>query len=146
MKPLVRAASLSRYLELCQTLGLDPQPLLRTVGLSAAALAVQDRWISGSAVAQLLERSAEASGHEDFGLRLAELRRFSTLGPISLVLREEPDGRSAVDLLLRHQRMYNEALHTRLSEADGVATLKIDLQFGDAMEARQATELAVGAL
>jgi AraC-like DNA-binding protein len=143
MKPLVRAASLSRYLELCQTLGLDPQPLLRTVGLSAAALAVQDRWISGSAVAQLLELSAEASGHEDFGLRLAELRRFSTLGPISVVLREEPDVRNALDVLVRQQRMYNEALHPRLSEADSLATLRVDLQFGEQVAARQAIELAV---
>jgi AraC-like DNA-binding protein len=143
MKPLVRAASLSRYVELCQTLRLDPQPLMRQVGLSAAALAVPDRWISGSAVAQLLELSAAASGREDFGLRLAELRRFSTLGPISVVLREEPDVRSALDVLVRQQRMYNEALHPRLSEAESLATLRVDLQFGEQVAARQATELAV---
>jgi AraC-like DNA-binding protein len=145
MKPLVRAAALSRYVELSQTLGLDPQPLMRKVGLSAAALAVQDRWISGSAVAQLLELSAAASGREDFGLRLAEQRRFSTMGPISLVLREEPDVRSALDVLVRHQRMYNEALHPRLSEIESLTTLRIDLQFGEPVAARQATELAVGA-
>jgi AraC-like DNA-binding protein len=145
MKPLVRAAALSRYLELSQTLGLDPQPLMRKVGLSAAALAVQDRWISGSAAAELLELSAAASGREDFGLRLAELRRFSTMGPISLVLREEPDIRAALDVLVRHQRMYNEALHPRLSEAESLATLRVDLQFGEQVVARQATELAVGA-
>ena len=39
----------------------------------------------------------------------------STLGPISVVLREEPDVRSALDVLVRHQRMYNEVLHPRLS-------------------------------
>jgi AraC-like DNA-binding protein len=116
---------------------------LRKVGLSPAALAVQDRWISGSAVAQLLELSASASGHEDFGLRLAELRRFSTLGPISVVLREEPDVRSALDVLVRQQRMYNEALHPRVWEAESLATLRVDLQFGEQVPARQATELAV---
>ncbi|WP_406005155.1 AraC family transcriptional regulator [Streptomyces sp. NBC_00637] len=145
MKPLVRNATLSNYVELSQSLGIDPRNLMKRVGLDAAGLAVQDRWISGEAVIQLLELSAAASHREDFGLLLAERRRFSTLGPISLVLREEPDVRSAVELLVRHEHMYNEMLHSRLSEANGLATLKVNLELGEAMAARQATELAMGA-
>ncbi|MFI7409712.1 AraC family transcriptional regulator [Streptomyces sp. NPDC049627] len=145
MKPLVRTAALSGYVELCRTLGIDPQALMKRVGLDTAALAVQDRWISGAAAVQLLELSATASGHDDFGLLMAEFRRFANLGPVSLVVREEPDVRSALGLLIRHQHMYNEVLHARLSEGDGLATLKVDLQIGEAMEARQATELAVAA-
>ncbi|MFC5219951.1 AraC family transcriptional regulator [Streptomyces coerulescens] len=143
MKPLVRTAALSGYVELCRTLGIDPQALMKRVGLDTAALTVQDRWISGAAAVQLLELSATASGHDDFGVLMAEFRRFSNLGPVSLVVREEPDVRSALGLLIRHQHMYNEVLHARLSEGDGLATLKVDLQIGEAMEARQATELAV---
>ncbi|MFJ5274721.1 AraC family transcriptional regulator ligand-binding domain-containing protein [Streptomyces sp. NPDC088358] len=145
MRPLVRTAALSGYVELCRSLGLDPQALMKRVGLDTAALAVQDRWISGAAAVQVLELSAEAAGHEDFGVLLAGLRRFSNLGPISLVVREEPDVRSALGLLMRHEHMYNEVLHTRLSEGNGLATLKVELQLGEAMEARQATELAVAA-
>ncbi|MFE5332445.1 AraC family transcriptional regulator [Embleya sp. NPDC056575] len=145
MKPLVRVAALNGYVELSRSLGIDAHALMKRVGLVVGDLAVQDRWISGAAVAQLLELSAAASRQEDFGLRMAELRRFSNLGPISLAAREEPDVRSALELLLRHQRMYNEALHTRLSDANGLATLKMELRFGEAMPARQATELAVGA-
>ncbi|MFF4352870.1 AraC family transcriptional regulator ligand-binding domain-containing protein [Streptomyces sp. NPDC001530] len=145
MKPLVRTAALSGYVELSRFLGIDPQALMKRVGLDTADLAVQDRWISGAATAQLLELSATASRHEDFGLLLAERRRFSNLGPISLVVREEPDVRSALEMLLRHEHMYNEALHTRLSQGNGLATLKVDLRLGEAMQARQATELAVGA-
>ncbi|WP_328456518.1 AraC family transcriptional regulator [Streptomyces sp. NBC_00386] len=143
MRPLVRTAALSGYVELCRSLGIDPQALLKQVGLDTAALTVQDRWISGTAAVQVLELSAAESGHEDFGVLLAEFRRFSTLGPISLVVREEPDVRSALEMLIRHQYMYNEVLHTRLSEGDGLATLKVDLRLGEAMESRQATELAV---
>ncbi|MGC4982303.1 AraC family transcriptional regulator [Streptomyces sp. DT193] len=143
MRPLVRTAALSGYVELCRSLGIDPQALLKQVGLDTAALTVQDRWISGTAAVQVLELSAAESGREDFGVLLAEFRRFSTLGPISLVVREEPDVRSALEMLIRHQYMYNEVLHTRLSEGDGLATLKVDLRLGEAMESRQATELAV---
>lgn len=143
MRPLVRTAALSGYVELSRSLGMDPRALMKRVGLDTAALAVQDRWISGTAAVQLLELSAAASRHEDFGLRMAQFRRFSNLGPISLVVREEPDVRSALGLLLRHEHMYNEILHTRLSEGDGLATLKVDLRLGEPMPARQATELVV---
>ncbi|GGX62809.1 AraC family transcriptional regulator [Streptomyces fructofermentans] len=145
MRPLVRTAALTGYVELSRSLGIDPQALMKRVGLDTAALAVQDRWISGTAAVQLLELSAAASRHEDFGLLLAELRRFSNLGPISLVVREEPDVRSALGMLLRHEHMYNELLHTRLSEGDGLATLKVDLLLGETMPSRQATELVVAA-
>ncbi|MEW2486141.1 AraC family transcriptional regulator [Streptomyces sp. NPDC048411] len=145
MKPLVRNAALNSYVELSQSLGIDPRALMKSVGLDPVGLAVQDRWISGVAVTQLLELSAVASHREDFGLLLAERRRFANLGPISLVIREEPDVRSALGLLMRHDYMYNEMLRSRLSEASGLATLKVGLGLGEAMETRQATELAVGA-
>ncbi|MEU9657406.1 AraC family transcriptional regulator [Streptomyces chartreusis] len=145
MKPLVRNAALSGYVQLSQSLGIDPRVLMKRVGLDPAGLAIQDRWISGSAVLQLLELSASAARREDFGLMLAERRRFSNLGPISLVIREEPDVRSALELLVRHEHMYNELLHSRLSEVNGLATLKVSLEAGDASATRQAVELAVGA-
>ncbi|RVU22298.1 AraC family transcriptional regulator [Streptomyces antnestii] len=145
MKPLVRNAALSSYVELSQSLGIDPRALMKRVGLDPVGLAVQDRWISGVAVTELLELSAAAAAHEDFGLLLAERRRFSNLGPISLVIREEPDTRSALELLVRHESMYNEMLHSRLSEASGLATLKVSLEPGEAVATRQAVELAVGA-
>ncbi|MFE1438665.1 AraC family transcriptional regulator [Streptomyces sp. NPDC058739] len=145
MRPLARTAALNGYVELSRSLGLDPRTLMRSVGLDTADLAVQDRWISATAVVGLLELSAARSGREDFGLLLAELRRFSNLGPISLLVREEPDVRSALALLIRHQHTYNEVLHARLSEGNGVATLKVDLRLGEPRPARQGTELAVGA-
>ncbi|MFB7267983.1 AraC family transcriptional regulator [Streptomyces nojiriensis] len=146
MRPLVRTAALSGYVELSRSVGIDPHALMKREGLDTADLAVQDRWISGPAVVRLLERSAAASHHDDFGLRMAELRRFSNLGPISLVVREEPDVRSALGLLLRHEHMYNELLHARLSERNGLATIKVDLRLGEAAPpARQAMELAAGA-
>ncbi|MGV9453135.1 AraC family transcriptional regulator [Streptomyces sp. NPDC003635] len=145
MRPLARTAALNGYVELSRSLGLDPRALMTSVGLDTADLAVQDRWISGTAVVGLLELSAARSGREDFGLLLAERRRFSNLGPISLLVREEPDVRNALALLIRHQHTYNEVLHARLSEGHGVATLKIDIELGEPRPARQATELAVGA-
>jgi AraC-like DNA-binding protein len=97
-------------------------------------------------VARLLEISAVASGREDFGLRLAGFRRLANLGPLALVIREEPDVRSVLEMLIRYEHAYNQAISIRLSEADGLATIRVDLELGEPAGTRQATELAVGAL
>lgn len=144
-KPLARYASLNNFVELSRSLGLDATAMVRAAGLDPASMRMQDRWVPAEAVADLLERAAAASGREDFGVRLAELRRFSNLGPLSLVIREEPDVRSALRILMRCERMYNEALHVRLVEQDGLATIRVELDLAEAGR-RQSVELAVGVL
>ena len=144
MKPQVRAAALTGYVDVSRALGVDPQALLKRVGLDIGYLAPQDRWIPAAAVAEVLELSAAMSGREDFALRMVERRRFANIGPISLVVREEPDVRSAIALLIRYQHMINEILRLRLVEGNGLATIRVDLDFGEPVEARQATELTVG--
>jgi AraC-like DNA-binding protein len=145
-QPQVRYAALSGYGALSDSLGLDWAPLMRSAGLDPAGLAVQDRWIPAAAVARLLETSASASGREDFGLRLAGFRRLANLGPLALVIREEPDVRSVLEMLIRYEHTYNQAISIRLSEANGLATIRVDLDLGEPAGTRQATELAVGAL
>jgi AraC-like DNA-binding protein len=86
------------------------------------------------------------SGLEDFGLRLAALRRLATLGPLSVVLRQEPDLRSALGLLTRYEHSYNEALRLRLEEAGDLATLRLWFEFGEPAPTRQALDLALAAL
>lgn len=145
MKPLARYASLNRYVDLCRTVDVDAVALMRSVGLSPASLANPDQWVPAASIASLLERSAAESGHEDFGLLLAGLRRLSNLGPLSLVIREEPDVRSALDVLMRYEHTYNESLRIRLNEVNGLATLRISLEVGEPVDTRQSVELAVGA-
>ncbi|MDI9938837.1 AraC family transcriptional regulator [Rhodococcus sp. IEGM 1351] len=143
MKPLARYASLNGYLDLCRSLRIDPVPLLKGAGLDPAGLGLQDRWIPAAAIAKVLEDSAALSGCEDFGLRLAERRQFSNLGPLSLVVREESDIRQALRILSRYQHMYNEALNTRITELNDIATIRIEPDLGEPVDVRQFTELAV---
>jgi AraC-like DNA-binding protein len=146
VKPRVRCATLNGYVGLARSVGIDPDPVLRGVGLNPADLTVPDKWVPASDVARALDVSARESHHPDFGLKLAELRRLSTLGPISVVLREEPDLRSALDLLTRYQQSYNEALHMQVTEADGLATARLWFEFGEPAPSRQALELATAVL
>ncbi|SDD24582.1 AraC family transcriptional regulator [Rhodococcus tukisamuensis] len=146
MKPLARYATLNGYLEVCRTVGIEPRPLMTSMGIDAAGLGMQDRWVSAAAIARLLELSAVRSGHDDFGLLLAEQRQFSSLGPLSLVVRDEPNVRSAMRILSRYNHVYNEALRAQVFEASDVTTVRIDADLGEPIEARQFVELAVAAL
>jgi AraC-like DNA-binding protein len=146
MRPGVRCATLDGYVGLTRSAGLDPARLLADEGLTVADLAVPDKWVPAAAVARLLERAATESGLEDVGLRLAGLRRLSTLGPLSVVLRQEPDLRSALGLLCRYEHSYNEALRLRLDEAGDLATMRLWFEFGEPAPTRQALELATAAL
>jgi len=146
MRPAMRCAALHGYVGLAESVGLDPARLLARVGLHVADLAEPDRWVPAAAVARVLELSATESGRDDFGLRLAQLRRLSTVGPLSVVLREEPDLRSALRLLIRYEHSYNQAIRGTLTEADGVATLSASFHPGEPAPTRQVQELAVAAV
>jgi AraC-like DNA-binding protein len=142
----MRCASLHGYVGLAESLGLDPASLLGRFGLQVADLAVPDRLVPAAAVARVLELSASESGRADFGLRLAQLRRLSTVGPLSVVLREEPNLRSALQLLIRYEHSYNEAIRGTLTEANGVATMSASFHLGEPAPTRQVHELGVAAL
>jgi AraC-like DNA-binding protein len=142
---LARYASLANFVELSTTLSADPVAMMRAVGLDPAGLAMQDRWIPAASVALLLERAAVVTERPDFGLRLGELRRLSHLGPLSMVIREEPDVRSALDVLIRYEHLYNEALHVRVHDREGIATVSVEVALDD-VPVRQSVELAVAVL
>src|SRR3954449_12235881 len=146
MQPRIRTNTLTGYAGLARSLGLDPAALMADVYLELADLDVPGRWIPAGPAARLLELSAARAAAPDVGLRRAPLRRLGTLGPLSVVLRDEPDLRSAVDLLSRYERLYNEALHLRLREVDGQATIEVWLEFGEPAPSEQALDLVMAAL
>jgi AraC-like DNA-binding protein len=143
---LVRAASLTGYVELAGTLQLNPHPLLEAVGLPRACLSNPDMKIDANSGRQLLEDSAERTHEESFGLRLAEHRLLSNLGPLALIVREGPTARKALEALAKYIRLQNEALNPRIDVGDGIVTVRPELRFERPVPARQAVELCVGVL
>ena len=146
MQAAVRSATLSGYPDLVRSLGLDPMALMADVGLDVADLETPDRWIPGVRVARLLELSAQRTGCEDFALRLAGLRQLGALGPLSVVLRDEPDLRGALRLLARYDDIYTGVLDLRLEEDEQLATVRLWLRFGQPVPTRQALDLTTAIL
>jgi len=142
----MRSASLSHYVDLVRSMGRDPGPFLRAVGLAARDLADPQALIPRDAARELLEITARATRTEDFALRLAAQRKLSTLGPISLVLREEATARQAIDTLCRYLKLVNASLILVVEEADHWVVIREDLLPSPGLSMRQSVELAVGTL
>ena len=83
MVPLVRAAALTNYLEVANSLGFNACEALRRAGLNQAMLQDPEQRIPTDAAVALLEESASASDCINFGLRMAESRQLSHFGAIS---------------------------------------------------------------
>lgn len=145
MTSYLRSASLSNYGELARSLGLDPVRMLARVGLPPGCLDSADLRVSADAVMALLELSAQTSGEQAFGLRLAQTRRLSTLGLVGMLARDEPTLREAIATLVRYGRQHNESLAARLEESNGIAVLTQEL-LSAPNAGRQSIELAVGAI
>jgi AraC-like DNA-binding protein len=142
----VRSATLYGYVELVKSLGRDPHAFLRSVGLQAKFLEDPEALIPRDAARELLEITARATRTEDLALRLAAQRKLSALGPISLVLREEPTPRAALDTLCRYLKLVNASLAIRIEDAGSVVVIREDLLPSPGLEIRQSVELAVSTM
>jgi AraC-like DNA-binding protein len=143
MTGLVRSACLTNYAEVARSVGLDPLQQLREVNLAARCLEHLDLKIPVEAVGRLLENSARLSGVEDFGLRMAESRRLSNLGPLALLLRDEPSIRQALEAFRDYLYLHNEGLVLRIEEEHDLVVLREEQVTVGHLPVRQAMELSI---
>lgn len=146
MASLVRAAALTRYAEVARAAGLDPMRMLANVGLSANVLNEPDLRIPADRAGQLLEASAALSGIETFGLRMAESRQLSNMGPVGMLVRDQPTLRDSLVVMLRYHVMLNGALSLTIEESAGTVVIREEVVVGTAQPVRQAVELAIGVM
>ncbi|HEY2659439.1 MAG TPA: AraC family transcriptional regulator [Caulobacteraceae bacterium] len=146
MEALSRSAALTGYADLARSAGLDPHRILEAAGVPRLALDDPDLMIPARAVGQILEASAQRSGMEDFGLRLAEKRRLSNLGVVALIAREQPSVRHAIGVMAQYIWIQSDALSLVVEETGEVALLRTVIAPAAGPPSRQATELVVGVL
>jgi AraC-like DNA-binding protein len=141
MAYLARSAGLTGFFDLAVSLGLDPYKIASEAGVPAAAFNDPDMRISARAISEMHELAAEHSGVDDFGLRLAETRRLSNLGPVALLIREQPTLRAALAQLRRYIWLQNDAFSTSLEEMGEIAVMRLHTP---PWSGRQSIEIAVG--
>lgn len=144
MTTLVRSAALTHLAALAASCGLDARALVLEAGLPPRCLDDLDLKIPTRLVGRLLELAAERAREPAFGLRMAESRRLSNLGPLALLVRDEPTLRSALEALMRHIHVHNEALAVRVEQLSNLVIIRAELAAEGAASRRQATELVIG--
>jgi AraC-like DNA-binding protein len=146
MGTLIRTGVLTHYFKVARQLGLEPQPLLRKLGLSSEMLADPEHWISGSAAVTLLEESARITQCPIFGLRMADLWQLSDLGVVSVLLTHQKTLRDALGTMIQYRHLMNEFLVIRIEETRGKVIVREDVVADEAGPTVQSVELALGTL
>ncbi|MBV8633339.1 MAG: AraC family transcriptional regulator [Burkholderiaceae bacterium] len=144
MSILIRAAAFTNYLAVAQRLGLDPDIQLQQVGLSRRDIAHPEMRVEGEALVALLEQSAAASGDITFALKMAETRKASNMGALSLILVHVSTLRRALDNLIQFNHMWNPALTIESENARGKTIYRFGCLTKYGCAPRQAIELTVG--
>lgn len=144
MRGLTRSASLSSFGEVARKAGLDPNALLREFDLPQRCLTEPELRIPVDSVRRLLEAAADRSGVEGFGLRMAQARLLSDMGPLGLLMREQPTLRHALEVCANYANRLNAALYFTIEESPNVVVLREDLILGRPGPLRQSAELAMG--
>jgi AraC-like DNA-binding protein len=120
---LIRSAVLSSYLQISSALGLNATAMLRRVRLDPAALTNPEILVPAIRATELIELSALTARCRDFGLRLALARGAPDLGPLNLLLREEPDIRAALRSLQSYLHVHSRSLRVVFEEQQGCVIL-----------------------
>ena len=146
MTSLVRSAALTHFAEVASACGLDARALVAEVGLPARCLDDADLKVSTRAIGTLLDLAAERGHEPAFGLRMAESRRLSNLGPLGMLVRDEPTLRSALEALVRYIHLHNEGMVLRVEQVSNLVVIRTELLAQAGQSVRQATEIVVAVL
>lgn len=143
---LVRAASLTGYFDVAEQLRLDVRPLLRRAGLTPSMLSNPEQMLPARPVVRLLEESAAASGCVTFGLMMAERRKLSDIGMVSLLVIHQPTLREAMEVLAEFRNRINSNLMLQIEEHEDSVFLREVFALNPPMVSRQVGDLALGVL
>lgn len=144
MPPQLRSASLTYFDEVARQCGLDGRALVVEVGLPSRCLTEPDLMIPAHVVARVLELAAERANEPALGLRMAASRRLSNLGPLGLLMRDQPTLRHALEKLAAHIHVHNEAFALEMVEAGDLTCIRGDVLLNRNVPRQQALEAAMG--
>jgi len=138
----IRAISLYSYLDVARFLGIDGLQLLTRVGIAPEQLNDPDARLPAEPVVRLLEESARESRCDSFGIRMAQCRTFSSLGPISLLLERVANIGEALQALQNNARALSDLFHITVSVTS--RTVSAAFEVVPPFNREQASALTVG--
>lgn len=146
MIDLIRSAGLSYYPDVARSVGLDPKQMMRKVRLPLAVLDKPDTPIAVTSLRRLLELSAEASGAEDFGLRLAERGGLTNFGAVGLIVREQATVGEAIEAFSRFIHVHHDGMKLDVTRDKQTVTITLHLRGRQPTAPRQSIDMALGSI
>lgn len=145
MATLVRSASLTKFSEIARTVGLDPEQIIRHVGLDRSCLYTPDLRIPEIRLAEILEVSAKSTDFRSPGLQVAESWRLSDFGALGLLLQYQPSLRHVLSNLSQYRHLLSDSVEVQVADIANSCVVRVMLVTGRPDPGRQVVELAVGA-
>ena len=147
MEPNVRARGLHGYQALMREMGYDPASLMRRYHIDEAVLGTDDALVSLRAATHLLEASAELTGLGDFGLRMSAHQGIEVLGPLSLVMRNAPTVRDALNDVIRYLFVQSPGIivsvDERHSKVPNTVAVSVEVRLSGPIVTRQNSDLCL---
>jgi hypothetical protein len=122
-----RAVMVSHYDEVARFVGLDPVEMIRRAGLRPRDLHNPENWLPAAKLIALIDESASRSGRDDFGILLGKCRTFTSLGPLSLLLKHEATIGKILSAAVEYSYLLNDLLHVSIKDDGASATIEWNL-------------------
>jgi len=119
---------------------------LRRAGLARSMMSNPEQMLPARSAIRLVEDSAEVSGCATFGLRMAERRRLSDIGMVSLLIVHQQTLREALEVLAEFRNRINSNLTLQVEEHGDSAFLREQFALNPPMVSRQVGDVALGVL
>lgn len=130
------------YPDVAHSLGLDADKMLATAGISRQSLDQPETRLPAEPCIRLLEESAQISGCDSFGLRMAQCRSFASIGGIALLLERLGTLGDVLTTIGRFRRHLSEVLCVAVQTIEDTAIATFDLV--PPFSRTQAADLTVG--
>jgi AraC-like DNA-binding protein len=141
---MIRSTLLAGYSELARALGGNPQRLLRESGIDPRTETDPDSYVSFSALCDLLERTAAATGCETFGLRLSEAQGIGSLGPLGFAMQNCATLGEALAEWRQFQSVHMQGAHGELRQAGSLLRWVYQVDEPGQLGTRQKVAQALG--
>jgi AraC-like DNA-binding protein len=145
MTTLVRSASLTKFSEVARAVGIDPEQMVRRVGLDRSCLYTPDLRIPEIRLAEILEASAKSADFQSPGLMVAASWRLADFGALGLLLQHQPNLRHVLSDLGHYRHLLSDSVAVQVADIADVCVVRVMLVTGRPDPGRQVVELAVGA-
>lgn len=130
-----------------RAMGHDPALLMRRYHIDESVLGAEDALVSLRAATHLLEASAELTGLGDFGLRMSSHQGIEVLGPLSLVMRNAPTVRDALNDVIRYLFVQSPGIivsvDERTSKVPNAVAVSVEVRLSGPIVTRQNTDLCL---